>query len=80
MTAEEYVKHYASGQGGHVSVPVDIALRAIEYAKREVKQQMMEKAIETTFNISLPPDLYYKLWIKGCKEGDKLLVIKKDEL
>ena len=33
MTAEEYVKHYASGQGGYESVPVDIALRAIEYAK-----------------------------------------------
>ena len=44
MTAEEYVKHYASGQGGYESVPVDIALRAIEYAKREAKQQMMAKA------------------------------------
>ena len=40
MTAEEYVKHYASGQGGYESVPVDIALRAIEYAKQEAKEQM----------------------------------------
>lgn len=44
------------------------------------KEQMMEKAVETTFNVSLPSSLYDKLWIKGCKEGDKLLVIKKDEL
>ena len=44
------------------------------------KEQMMAKAIETTFNVSLPSGLYDKLWIKGCKEGDKLLVIKKDEL
>lgn len=44
------------------------------------KEQMMEKAVETTFNVSLPSGLYDKLWIKGCKEGDKLLVIKKDEL
>ena len=28
----------------------------------------------------LPSGLYDKLWVKGCKEGDKLLVIKKDEL
>ena len=33
MTAEEYVKHYASGQGGFESVSVDVALKAIEYAK-----------------------------------------------
>ena len=45
-----------------------------------MKEQMMAKAIETTFNVSLPSSLYDKLWIKGCKEGDKLLVIKKDEL
>ena len=42
--------------------------------------EMMEKAVETTFNVSLPSSLYDKLWVKGCKEGDKLLVIKKDEL
>jgi hypothetical protein len=41
MTAEEYVKHYVSGQGGFKSVSVDIALRAIEYAKQEAKQQLM---------------------------------------
>lgn len=44
------------------------------------KEQMMTKVVETTFNVSLPSSLYDKLWIKGCKEGDKLLVIKKDEL
>ena len=46
MTAEEYIKHYASGQGGFESVSVDIALMAIEYAKREAKQQMIAKAID----------------------------------
>ena len=40
--------------------------------------EMMEKAVETTFNVSLPSGLYDKLWVKGCKEGDKLLIIKKD--
>ena len=42
------------------------------------KEQMMDKTVETTFNVSLPSGLYDKLWIKGCKDGDKLLVIKKD--
>lgn len=46
----------------------------------KMKEQMTEKAIETTFNVSLPSGLYDKLWVKGCKEDDKLLVIKKDEL
>ena len=50
MTAEEYVKHYASGQGGFESVPVDIALRAIEHAKREAKQQMMKDAVDGRFS------------------------------
>ena len=44
------------------------------------KEQMMVKTVETTFNVSLPSGLYDKLRIKGCKDGDKLLVIKKDEL
>jgi len=46
MTAEEYVRHYVSGQGNFESVPLDVALRAIEYAKQEAKQQMMKDAIE----------------------------------
>lgn len=46
----------------------------------KMKEQMMAKAVETTFNVSLPSGLYDKLWIKGCKEGDKLLVIKKGEM
>lgn len=46
----------------------------------KMKEQMIAKAVETTFDVSLPSGLYDKLWIKSCKEGDKLLVIKKDEL
>lgn len=52
MTAEEYVKHYASGQGGYESVPVDIALRAIEYAKRETKQQFENNRLKHCNNIT----------------------------
>lgn len=44
------------------------------------KEHLMANAVETTFNVSLSSGLYDKLWIKGCKDGDKLLVIKKDEL
>ena len=51
LTRVHYVKHYASGQGGYESVPVDIALRAIEYAKREAKQQLMAKAVDVTIAI-----------------------------
>ena len=75
MTAEEYVKHYASGQGGYESVPVDIALRAIEYAKREAKQQMMAKAVKVNISnasiVSLPVNC-------DLKVGDKVLIIKED--
>ena len=46
----------------------------------KMKEEMKAKAVETTFNVSLTSSLYDKLGIKGCKEGDKLLVIKKDEL
>jgi phosphoribosyl-AMP cyclohydrolase len=46
----------------------------------KMKEEMMAKAVETTFNVLLSSGLYDKLWIKGCKEGDKLLVIKKDEI
>jgi len=53
---------------------------AIKYGMRLQKERMMANAVETTFNVSLSSGLYDKLWIKGCKEGDKLLVIKKDEL
>jgi len=42
----------------------------------KMEQQMIAGAIETTFNVSLPSGLYDKLLTKGCKEGDKLLVIK----
>ena len=53
---------------------------AYHNGRLEMKEKMMEKGVETTFNVSLPSGLYDKLWIKGCKDGDKLLVIKKDEL
>ena len=46
----------------------------------KMKEKMMEKAVKTTFSVSLPSSLYDKLWIKDCKEGAELLVIKKDEL
>ena len=46
MTAEEYIKHYASGQGGFESVPVEVALRAIEYAKQEMKQQLIKEVLK----------------------------------
>ena len=55
-------------------------LLTYKHGFEDCKEQMMAKAAETTFNVSLSSGLYDKLWIKGCKEGDKLLVIKKDEL
>ncbi len=53
MTAEEYVKHYVSGQGGFESVSVDVALRAIEYAKQEAKQQLMKDATDVQYTLML---------------------------
>jgi hypothetical protein len=85
MTAEEYVKHYASGQGGYESVSVDIALRAIEYAKQEMKQQMMKNAVEVPIEEAVPFGsckwkLCAKLWLdKGVKGNKVKLVIIKDE-
>ena len=55
-------------------------LDAIDFGANWQKEHLMAKAVETTFNVSLPSGLYDKLWIKGCKDWDKLLVIKKDEL
>lgn len=86
MTAEEYVKHYASGQGGYESVPVDIALRAIEYAKRETKQQMMVKAFEAEVlenydgKVIKYDDTILDEKLSDCKVFDKvkIIVIKED--
>jgi len=84
MTAEEYVKHYASGQGGYESVPVDIALRAIEYAKRETKQQMMANAADMVVGYWMPNGLMLTVdEAENCyniDEGDRLkvIVIKED--
>lgn len=84
MTAEEYVNHYASGQGGFVSVSVDVALRAIEYAKQEAKQQMMKDAIDTIVKVDAGGypyidrtiELYdYDKDIPLAKEGDKYKVV-----
>lgn len=89
MTAEEYVKHYASGQGGYESVPVDIALRAIGYAKREAKQQLMAKAVDAVVKVDAGGypyidrtiELYdYDKDIPLAKKGDKykVILIKED--
>lgn len=83
MTAEEYIKHYASGQGGFESVSVDIALRAIEYAKQEMKQQLMKDAVEVKVKVDaggypyIPQmELYdYDKDVLLAKEGDKYKVI-----
>jgi len=83
MTAEEYVKYYASGQGCYVSVPIDISLRAIEYAKREAKQQMMAKAIDVEVKVDaggypyIPTiELYdYDKDIPLANEGDKYNIV-----
>ncbi len=79
MKAEEYVKHYASGQGGYESVPIDIALRAIEYAKREAKEQMMKDAIDGDINYWNQSGLSMKfdksLEKLGFEEGMKVKVL-----
>lgn len=78
MTAEEYVKHYASGQGGFESVSVDVALRAIEYAKQEAKQKMMANAVDGTL---LEGHLIRQKGItRPLQSGDKvkLIIIKED--
>ena len=83
MTAEEYVKHYASGKGGYVSVPIDIALRVIEHAKQEMKQQMMKGATDVIVHIDaggypyIPQmELYdYDKDEPLAKEGDKYKVV-----
>ena len=89
MTAEEYIKHYASGQGGFESVSVDIALRAIEYAKQEMKLQLMKDAVEVKVKVDAGGypyvdrviELYdYEKDIPLAKAGDKvkLLVLKEE--
>lgn len=52
---------------------------AIKYGMKLQKNQMMEKAVTTTFNASLPCSVYDKLKAKGCKEGDKLLIVIKED-
>ena len=79
MTAEEYIKHYASGQGGFESVSVDVALRAIEYAK----QQLMKDAVEGEIVKDIANNLYIgkaKVNKNNFKFGDKvkLLVLKEE--
>lgn len=83
MTAEEYVRHYVSGQGNFESVPLDVALRAIEYAKQEAKQQMMKDAIEREVKVDAggypyidATELYdYKNDKPLAKAGDKVKVV-----
>ena len=77
---EQFEKDYTNLCNGIVTVKGLAVAMTYNKGVADTKEQMMAKAIETTFNVSLPSGLYDKLWIKGCKEGDKLLVIKKDEL
>ena len=88
MTAEEYVKHYASGQGGYESVSVDVALMAIEYAKQEMKQQMMKDAVDAcvtdirTYKEDNEVD-FTVMYEKGIipyeiEQEVKLIIIKED--
>ena len=73
--------HFAKWQKAQDQKTIELAEdHAMLAGMEKMKKEMMEKAVETTFNVSLPSGLYDKLWIKGCKDGDKLLVIKKDEL
>lgn len=85
MTAEEYIKHYSSGQGGFESVSVDIALRAIEYAKQEMKQQLMKDAVEgkiyeTQVRSKLKATTIGRISPLDYEVGDKvkLIIIKED--
>ncbi|UKK52642.1 hypothetical protein [Prevotella sp. E2-28] len=52
---------------------------AIKYGMRLMKEQMMKKAVMTAFNVSLPCGVYDKLKAKGCKDGDKLLIVIKED-
>lgn len=78
MTAEEYVKHYASGQGGFVSVSLDVALRAIEYAKQETKQQIVKGALDGRMVVGDEPQLVIPSLptvTRTLDDGDKVKVI-----
>lgn len=85
MTAEEYIKHYSSGQGGFESVSVDIALRAIKYAKQEMKQQLIKDAVdgkiyETQTRSRLKATTIGYISHLNYEVGDKvkLIIIKED--
>lgn len=77
---EQFEKDYAYLCNGIVTAKGIAVTMAYDKGMADAKEKLMEKAVETTFNVSLPSGLYDKLWIKGCKDWDKLLVIKKDEL
>lgn len=74
------IKYFKAGAKWQKEKEYTCYEEAFEDGSKWQKEKMIAKAIETTFNVSLPSGLYDKLWIKGCKEGNKLLVIKKDEL
>ena len=76
--ADEYAPDFSDSIASKAAV--NAVRDAFKAGAQWYKEQMMAKAVETTFNVSLPSSLYDKFWIKGCKEGNKLLVIKKDEL
>ena len=85
MTAEEYIKHYTSGQGGFESVSVDVALEAIKYAKQEAREDMMKDAIPANILTNQYGNKYIQSW-SGLKQYDKykngdnvkLIIIKEE--
>ena len=40
MTAEDYINEYISGQEGSKSIPLDVALKAVMYARQEMEQYL----------------------------------------
>ena len=42
------------------------------------ERQMLSNAVQLRINVSLPAKVYNELQNLGCKEGDKLLIIKQE--
>ena len=54
---------------------VDMVI-AIKAGAKWMKQQMMQSAVTTHFDVSLPESVWRKLRDKGVKDGDQLIIIK----
>lgn len=74
---DTYLATYFGGEKEKQDWPF-LKKMAIHFANWQ-KQQMMANAVETTFNVSLPCGVYDKLKAKGCKDGDKLLIVIKED-